>query len=465
MAYYRNHMSSKWKLFHGVLLFFFLYLSVGTAEEQKKPNILFILTDDQRWDTLGCYGNTVIKTPNLDRLAAQGARLDAFYPAQPLCCPSRASFLTGFYPHQTGIDHNAKKDFDIPEEAKTVADYLNKAGYKTGFVGKAHLGRDPWKWGFQDCPVYFPGGQSPHENPEVISRSKQKQKVRGYITSIFADAAIDFIQSNKSNPWFLWLATTAPHWPYIDDPKYGYDVSKMKPPPGWPPRFKFVAETWKDYYATITMMDAEVGRVLVKLDELGLTDKTFVLMASDNGYMFESHGVEGKDSAYEGSARVPAIARWPGHIKSGSKIESPFSSVDFLPTVLDLAGEQALQNLEGVSMIPGLTSRKPQRTQIFCESSRWRMLRKDSWKYIQSTKVKRGVTEERLYNLKEDPFEMNQLIKKKESPSVLSDLRKIMDDWLHKTPTLATAYKKEAEKKQRKSKQKEEEEEADEEME
>ncbi|MCI0417402.1 sulfatase-like hydrolase/transferase, partial [bacterium] len=180
-------MNCKWKLYYGILLFF-LCSSIASAQEPRKPNILFILTDDQRWDTLGCYGNDVIRTPNLDKLAAQGARLDTFYVAQPLCCPSRATFLTGLYPHQTGIYTNEKGGADLPKGSKTVAHYLNEAGYKTGFVGKAHIGGDPRKWGFQTCPVFLPGGSSPHKKPDLVY--VQREKVPGYITTIFADAAI-----------------------------------------------------------------------------------------------------------------------------------------------------------------------------------------------------------------------------------------------------------------------------------
>ncbi|MCI0607229.1 sulfatase-like hydrolase/transferase [bacterium] len=445
-------MKCNWKVCHLIFLFLFLG-SILSAAEARKPNILFILTDDQRWDTLGCYGNDVIRTPNLDKLAAQGARLDAFYVAQPLCCPSRATFLTGLYPHQTGIYTNEKGGADLPKGSKTVAHYLNEAGYKTGFVGKAHIGGDPRKWGFQTCPVFLPGGSSPHKKPDLVY--VQREKVPGYITTIFADAAINFIESNKSQPWFLWLATTAPHTPYIDDPKYAYDPAKLKPPPGWPHPFKFEPEIWKKYYATITMMDAEVGRVLLKIQQLALTDQTFVLMASDNGYMFDSHGVDSKNTWFEGSARVPAVARWPNHIKSGSKISHPISSVDLLPTLVEIAGGQPPKNLEGVSMIPSLTNRNPMRTEIFSESSRWKMIRKESWKYVIASSGK-----EHLYNLKEDPFELKDLVKRGLGPPALSQLGRAMENWLKQTPSIpgARINKKEEEKENKKNKKKQTEE-------
>jgi arylsulfatase A-like enzyme len=417
-----------------LFLFFFCSSLAFAAPEDRKPNILFILTDDQRWDTLGCYGNSIIKTPNLDKLAAQGARLDAFYPAQPLCCPSRASYLTGLYPHQTGIKSNQKM-IDIPAGTKTVAHYLNAAGYKTGFIGKAHLGGDPGKWGFQDYPVVVKGSVKQKVKLKVPDK---REKLAEYLTAAFADAAIDFIQSNKSQPWFLWLATTAPHWPFLEDLKYAYDPSKLKPPPGWPLPFKFRTEKWSGYYATITMLDTEVGRVLAKLDQLGLTDQTFVLMTSDNGFMFGSHGVKHKDSFFEGSARVPGIARWPVHIKNEIKIASLFSSVDLLPTLLELAGAVSPRNLTGLSMLPALTTGKPLRTELFSESLRWTMLRKGPWKYVKQE------NREFLFNIQDDPFEsQDQMKQNKIVPAVVPELRKVMARWLEQTPEIAGAHKAE----------------------
>ena len=134
------------------IVFLGLQLSSILLADESRPNILFILTDDQRWDSLGCYGNSSIKTPNIDKLSTQGVLLNNFYAATPLCCPSRANFLTGLYAHQTGITSN-DDHVDIPQGTRTIANYLNEVGYVTGFIGKAHLGGDPRKWGFKHCPV------------------------------------------------------------------------------------------------------------------------------------------------------------------------------------------------------------------------------------------------------------------------------------------------------------------------
>lgn len=325
---------------------FLLFLNPLLANDKdgdknaKKPNILFILTDDHRWDALGCYGNTSIKTPHFDRLAIDGVRFDAFTIASPLCCPSRAALLSGLYPHQNGVIRNIDSP-DLRPGTPTVATHLNAAGYVTGFVGKAHMGEDPTAWGFSDCPVVLaPGGVKTHENPLLLVNGVEK-RVPGLITEIFTDAAIDFLDRHKNETWFLWLATTAPHLPYLHDPKHPYNIQEISPPPGWPSDQKFTAgdkrHDWAGYYSTISMLDREIGRVLAKLETLGLADDTLVLMIGDNGWMMGSHGHFGKQVWYEESVRVPALARWPGRIKPGTIVTSLAGSVDFLPTVLAAA--------------------------------------------------------------------------------------------------------------------------------
>jgi len=199
--------------FWTIFIFFFLFPLSGFAKTtDHRPNILFILTDDLRWDTLGCYGSHDIRTPNLDKFASEGARLDAFYVASPLCCPSRAVFLSGLYPHQNGVEWNVGMP-DLKEGTQTVATLLNRAGYATGFIGKAHLGGNPYKWDFTNCPVFFPRIQMRHLDPTLFVHGK-RQVVPGYITEIFTNTAISFLEKHKNERWFLWFATTAPHLPY-----------------------------------------------------------------------------------------------------------------------------------------------------------------------------------------------------------------------------------------------------------
>jgi arylsulfatase A-like enzyme len=412
---------------------------------EKKPNILFILADDLRWDALGCYGNDVVKTPNLDRLAREGARLDALYVAAPMCTPSRAAFLSGLYPHQSGIlDDLGKTDLD--PGTPTIATYLNDAGYATGFVGKAHMGGDPRRWGFKDTPVWLPKGSAQHRDPMLVVRGIT-QRVPGHITQIFTDSAIKFIEAHRADRWFLWLATTAPHTPYYEDPRFTYEAEAIKPPPGWPKGERFTATSWTGYYSTITMLDEQIGRVLRRLDELGLAQNTFVLVSADNGLLFGSHGHSGKQAWFEGSARVPGVARWPGNIPAGTTVSSLLSSVDFLPTALDLAGRETPKGLEGVSMLPALTKGQPVRTVAYSAAHRragrgggyWRMVRTDRWKYVNVQYITSRHRGERLYDLRDDPSEVNDLSKSKDHAEVLERARRQLQTWLEATPPAPTS--------------------------
>jgi len=423
-----------------LLLFSRGALPTQALDKSKRPNVLFILTDDLRWDALGCYGNEVVRTPNLDRLAREGARLDAFYVAAPLCTPSRAAFLSGLYPHQSGIlDILGKSDFE--PGTPTIATHLNEAGYVTGFVGKAHMGGDPRRWGFKEVPVWLRHGSSPHRDPTLMVNGVER-RVPGHITQIFTDAAIRFLEAHREDRWFLWLATTAPHSPYYHDPTLRYEAAIIKPPPGWPKGEPFNAAAWTGYYETITMLDEQIRRVLQRLDELGLAPNTFVFVTADNGTMFGSHGLYGKQVWFEESVRAPALARWPGRIASGTTIASPISSVDLLPTVLDLLGREKPTRLEGVSMLPALTGGKPLRTAAYAEANRkaddgggfWRMVRADRWKYINLEYVTSRHRGERLYDLAGDPSELHDRAKSDEHAEVLQVMRRQLDKWLEMTP-------------------------------
>lgn len=441
------------RLFAGILAIGVLLAAAGgeKPENPKRPNILFILTDDHRWDGLGCYGNASIRTPHLDRLAREGARLDRFYVASPLCCPSRAAFLTGLAPHQNGVLDN-NRGVDLPQGIRTVATHLTRAGYVTGFVGKAHvaiprgknagkpLATTPADWGFREAPVWLPPGLEQHENPGLMVDGKPR-KVEGRITEIFADAAVAWIERHKDETWFLWFAATAPHTPYINDPKHPYAMEGIKQPPGWPPTEKFPAggEDWPGYYSTIGHLDEQVGRILDKLDALKLADNTFVLMAGDNGWMYGSHGCPAKQMWFEESARVPALARFPGRVKPGAIVSDPVVSTDFLATALELAGLPRPDGLECTSFLPALTGGTPSREIAWSEVNRtkyggghWQMVRKGPWKYIAFT----DRDETHLYNLTDDPFEQKDLATDPARAKTVGEMKEVLAEWRKRTPAI-----------------------------
>ncbi|MFN4181938.1 MAG: sulfatase [bacterium] len=435
-----------------------------------KPNIVFILTDDQRWDTLGVYGNSSIKTPNIDRLAREGALFLNGYVSAPLCCPSRATFLTGLYPHQTGIVTNGRGRTTIPEGVKTVADYLNEAGYITGFVGKVHLDGGPNRWGFREAPVYLPGGGSRHQNPvlvvegnqrilpgkvrqnedaedEYLSNPGEPQRVEGLITPIFIDAGIRFLERHKEDekPFFLWIATTAPHTPYYNDPKFPYLRALIAPPPGFPDPV-LSAEDWEGYYSTISHLDNHLGRLFQKMKEFGMEENTVIIFSSDNGFMMGSHQRRGKAIWYEESVRVPWIIKWKGKIPAGSIISAPVSSVDFLPTVLEIAGIPVPLEYEGKSILHALgVTPGPVREIVYSEvrgnikqtpgqrgfygALLWQMVRTQEFKYVR---LSNGA--EILYDLRKDPKEMTNVAGEKEYAGVMEQMRSRYQEWLQQTP-------------------------------
>src|SRR3954469_545976 len=285
------------------LLFCATALARPAAAAGERPNILFILTDDQRWDDAGYTGNAVVRTPAMDRLAREGARLDRFYVASPLCSPSRAALLSGLYPHQrrNGVLDN-RHGTDLPADTPTVATRLNDLGYVTGFVGKAHLGGDPRRWGFAECPVWLPGGSSKHENPHLLFNGQPRMAGSKTITATFADQAVQFIGRHRDERWFLWFATTAPHTPYYHDPHHYYtrwQVHGAPPPPLWPREQRLSTYDWAAYYSTTSLLDDQIGRVLHELDRQGLARDTLVIFLSDNGMMHGSHGLFGKGVWYE----------------------------------------------------------------------------------------------------------------------------------------------------------------------
>jgi N-acetylglucosamine-6-sulfatase len=386
--------------------------------QDDRPNILFILTDDHRPDAMGCYGNESIRTPNFDAIAKEGARLDRFYVAAPLCCPSRAAFLTGLWPHQNGVLNNKNKP-DLEKETPTIATILGKAGYTTGFIGKAHMGGDPRAWGFAETPIWLPTGSSKHKNPTLMVDGKERE-VEGQITRIFADHAIAWLDRHKGDRWFLWLATTAPHKPYYKDPNHAYD--EIKPPPLWPKGEPLSDADWAGYYSTISMLDEQIGRVLAKLRETGQLDKTFIFVAGDNGFMHGSHGEPAKSVWYEESARVPALARWPARIKAGTTVAAPIVSVDLLPTLAEIAGVES----KGLSMLPALTGGEAKRKIVYAElggnrnKAEWKMVRTDRFKY-----VRHDDGTERLYDLEADPNELKNVA----GESDLTEMRKLLDEW------------------------------------
>lgn len=441
---------------------------------QDRPNVLFILTDDLRHDALGATGNPSVSTPNLDLLASQGLTLNRFYVASPRCHPSRASFLSGRYPHQEQIVEEVI-GYHVREGTPTVATRLNRAGYTTGFVGKAHLGGRPQRWGFQEVPAYTEQARAFTDDLKVRDRrfvvrtgeGDTKTRFIGKDTTRFlVDRSMQFVEQNRNRPWFLWLATTAPHAPYFYSGEHPYDLPDTHVPPGFPPgdlgaaddavdsllrqlvepgsdayrRGKALFENlWSKYYSNVSTLDHQIGRLMKRLRETGQAQNTVVILTSDNGIMHGSHRIMNKGVWYEEATRVPAIVRWPGVVEPGRTSPALVSSVDFLPTVLDLAGRRpAPEASSGRSFLPVLREGHPVRDHVYSESRRlkvlgggfWQMVRGDRFKYVRFRERK----ETHLYDLVNDPHEQNDLAHDTRYRTVRERLDRSLTSWLERTP-------------------------------
>jgi arylsulfatase A-like enzyme len=356
--------------------------------QESRPNIVFILADDLGWTDLGCYGSTFYETPNLDRLARQGVKFTRAYAACCVCSPTRASIMTGKYPARLGLTDwlpgqppranqkllGPKLPDHLPLEEFTIAEALKQGGYATCFIGKWHLGGDgftPDKQGFDinigGCglghpPSYF----SPYKIPTLTDGPKGE-----YLTDRLTDEAIKFIDGAKDKPFLLYLAHYAVHNPQQAKremiQKYKAKLASMPKAA----RDEFAEDSGRKvrqvqdqpvYAAMVQSLDESVGRVMARLDELGLSKNTIVIFTSDNGGLSTAEGTPtsnlplrcGKGWPYEGGIREPLIVSWPGVTKPASTCDQSMISTDYYPTLLEMAGLplRPAQHLDGISIVP-----------------------------------------------------------------------------------------------------------------
>ena len=411
----------------------------GPAEH--KPNILFILADDLGYGDLHCYGQSKIKTPNIDRLADEGMRFTSFYAGSTVCAPSRCTLMTGLHTGHATIRGNAA--LPLRPEDLTVAELLHQNGYRTGLIGKWGLGNEgttgvPQKQGF-DGFFGFLDQTHAHDyytdhlwrfdaptdtKPGYDGRVEFAQNRGGhkgvYVSDLFTSSALQFIRINKPDqfnqfrPFFLYLAYTLPHANNEEGRRSG---NGMQVPSDAP----YSSEPWpqpeRNKAAMITRLDSYVGQVLDKLKELKLDDNTVVFFTSDNGphkeggvdpkFFHSSGGLRGiKRDLYEGGIRVPLIVRWPGRIQAGSVNHDPWAFWDFLPTAAELAKAKLTEKVDGISLLPTLLG-KPQTNHHeflyweFHERGFQQAVRMGDWKAVRP---QAGEPLE-LYNLATDPGE------------------------------------------------------------
>lgn len=429
----------------------------------EKPNLVLIIADDMNWDDCGVYGHPSIKTPNIDALAKSGITFQHAYLTANSCSPSRASIITGRYPHNTGAE---QLHWPLPKESVTFVERLKAAGYYTAAAGKWHLGESV-KNRFDDV---FEASTAGFILPSGTDAKPGKMVAK---SPSGCEAWVSTIENRpKNKPFFLWLAALDPHRAYEDGAlKIPHKKSDIQIPP-YMPDTPEVREDFRLYYDEIGRLDQYVGKVVAELEKQGVSENTMIVFISDNGRPFPGD----KTTLYDGGIRTPWIVKWPAQIKPGQKTKSLVSSVDIAPSLLEITGLKSPDSFEGTSFLPILKdAQKITREYAFSEdhwhdyedhgravaNQRWKLIhntypdlpntpsadagRSLTWAAIQRLRKENKLTpaqgrclskpraEFELYDLKNDPFELVNLASNEAHENILSDLKAVLKTQFKRT--------------------------------
>jgi arylsulfatase A-like enzyme len=430
------------------------------SSDPGRPNVLFILSDDQGAWALACGGNPEIRTPNLDRLAGCGVRFENFFCASPVCSPARASLLTGDIPSRHGVHDWIRAGSVGPERIDYLAgqtlltDVVADAGYRCGHVGKWHLGAsDVPRPGYVKWFAHQ-SGMGPYYGAPMID-GERAIVVDRYLSDVLADTAIRFIgdEAARTEPFWLNLWFTAPHYPWIDShPAAFTDLYRDCPfesCPDEPPHPWFIGgraaldkgrkerrESLIGYFAAVSAMDAAIGRVLAALDARGLDESTLVLFMSDNGMNCGHHGIWGKGNGtrpqnmYDTSVKVPCIAAQPGRIPGERVSHALLCGYDVFPTLLDWSGivHEAPRPKPGRSfrgILEGRDAADDAPIVVYDEYGPVRMVRTTEWKYVH----RHPCGPHELFDLRADPGERTNRIDDRSTHAIAAELRGRLDAW------------------------------------
>jgi arylsulfatase A-like enzyme len=427
------------------------------ATDADRPNILFILLDDIRWDAVGYAGHPHLRTPQIDRIANEGVNFANAFCTTSLCSPSRASLLSGLYAHRHGVTDNFT---EYPATLSSFPRTLQQAGYETAYVGKYHMGEDndEPRPGFDDFVTHR--GQGQYFDTEFNFNGERREVVKGYYTTVVTDMAIEWLdRARDDRPWLLMVGHKAPHSFYTPEPKYertfedvriAYPESafELDDKPAWirerhytwhgiygplfdwrkkfpddrPEAVADFANMVRAYWGTILSVDDSVGRLLAWLEDRQQLDNTVVVFLGDNGLLEGEHGMVDKRTMHEGSIRIPLAIRYPGLSRSPRVVEQQVLTVDMAPSLLELTGAPALEGIDGRSWVRLVTSGDPDwRTSWFYYynyehqfpyTPNVRGVRTDEWKYVRYPHGDGGPDRHmaELYNLRDDPEERRNLI-------------------------------------------------------
>ncbi len=421
-----------------LLTCWFLGSGPSPAAEARPPNVVLLITDDQGYGDLACHGNPILQTPNLDRLHGQSVRLTNFH-VDPTCSPTRSALMTGRYSSRVGVWHTVMGRSLLRKDEVTLANVFASSGYRTGLFGKWHLGDNypyrPQDRGFQEVLTHGGGGIG--NTPDIwgnnyfddtLRHNGKLEKVSGYCTDVFFQAALRFIEQNKERPFFAYLPTNAPHAPYNVAEKYSKPYLE-----------KGVPAARAQFYGMIANIDENVGRLLARLAEWGLDSNTIVIFMTDNGTAAGftekpqsgyNAGMRGfKGSEYDGGHRVPCFLCWPGQLEPGRDVARLSAHVDLLPTLIDLCGLKRPDNVafDGRSLRPLLTGKGdwPERTllvhsQRIDHPQKWRKcaVMTEHWRLINGTE---------LYDVSKDPGQKQDVAG--QHAKVVAELRTAYERW------------------------------------
>jgi N-acetylglucosamine-6-sulfatase len=431
----------------------------GKREGVKPRNVVFVLTDDHRFDAMGFMGHPFLETPHLDSLASNGVHLKNAFVTTSLCSPSRASILTGLYTHKHRVIDNNRL---VPEGTLFFPQYLQQAGYSTGFIGKWHMGgaHDDPRPGF-DHWVSFKG-QGSYFSPGpryTLNVNGERVKQKGYITDELTDYAVDWLktQQNAEQPFFLYLSHKAVHSNFTPAKRHqdryknvdlsflprGNDISAEKDPPRWVRDqrnswhgidFSYHSDKgleylYRRYCESVLAVDDSVGRVLQQLKDMGIHDETLVIYMGDNGFMWGEHGLIDKRVSYEASIRVPMMMQCPDLYEGGKVVDNVIGNIDIGPTILHAAAVGTPEYMDGVSFLDLPNQPDMDWRDYFLYVYYWEKnfpqsptqfaLRGDRFKYITYY----GLWDvDELYDLKTDPGESNNLINNADYKSVATEM-------------------------------------------
>ena len=449
----------------------------GSASDSR-PNIVFILVDDLRWDELGCAGHPYIKTPNIDRIAREGAMFRNAFMTTPLCSPSRASFLTGQYAHTNRITDNVDRSA-ASHKLVTFPLLLHQSGYETAFIGKWHMGNDDTPRPGFDRWVSFKG-QGAYLNPDINEDGKSV-KPAGYITDLLNGYAVEFIKQRRDKPFLIYLAHKAIHPEVIQNNDgsvnlvdserfipaerhanlYTGKTVPRRPNAMLAPTGKAALErrigdlpplgagtgtrddVVLDRQRTLMAIEDGVGEIFKSLKETGQLDKTVIVFTSDNGYFYGEHGLSvERRLAYEEAIRMPLLVRYPLMIKAGTLRDEFALNIDLAPTLLSVAGASVPGNMQGRSLAPLLKGERVKwrdsflieyySDRVFPRIARmgYKAVRNGRWKYIRYLELE-GMDE--LYDLKTDPYEMKNLFNQTGAEKALGKMKQEMERLLKET--------------------------------